>query len=85
MECTVEESVLDIHLVKRPAANSSNGQETADSNELSNGGERLFVINTFALREPFGDKASLVAFDGTVGMILDFEDPFTSNGALVEG
>jgi hypothetical protein len=59
-ECVVEEGVLDVELVHRPAPRDSKSQHCPDSGRLDDGAEGLIVVHPGALSEPSKDLTSFV-------------------------
>ena len=49
MEVSIEESILHIHLIKRPTANSSHSNETSDRCKASNMSKCFLIVNTILL------------------------------------
>ena len=71
MEVSIEESILHIHLIKRPTANSSHSNETFDRCKASYRSKRFLIINAIFLSKAFGNKASLVSFNRSISLGLD--------------
>ena len=45
MEISIEESILHIHLIKRPTANSNHNNETSDRCKASNMSKCFLIVN----------------------------------------
>ena len=79
LEPAVEEGVLDVQLVDRPAAGDGEGEDGADGRRFHDGTEGFPVVHAFLLSESSKDPARLVPCEGTVGVELVPEDPFACN------
>lgn len=78
----MKESVVHVHLMKRPIVNRGNSEETTDSDKFSNRSKGLSIIDSLTLGEPFGDQASFVSLQGTIRIVLEFENPFAPNRTM---
>ena len=78
-EGAVEEGVLDVQLVHRPAPGDGEGQHSADDGGLHDGAESLIVVHTGALGEPPEDPTSLVPVQRTICLQLVLKDPLASH------
>ena len=54
-EVSIEESILHIHLIKRPTANSSHNNETFDRCKMSNRIKCFLIVNTILLSKALGN------------------------------
>ncbi|GMP48701.1 hypothetical protein CsSME_00015967 [Camellia sinensis var. sinensis] len=79
---TIKKSIFDIHLKKRPMANSSDRYQSTESIHLGDRGKGLLIINTILLGKTLGNQVSLVKLKRTIRMSLNFVDPFATNQIL---
>ena len=63
LEVFIKESILYIHLRKRPTANGSHNNETSDRCKTSNRSKCFLIVNAIFLSKTFGNEASLVSFN----------------------
>ena len=55
MEVSIKESILHIHLIKRPTANSSHSNETSNKCKASNKSKCFLIVNTILLSKALGN------------------------------
>ena len=55
MEVSIKESILHIHLIKRPTVNSSHNNETFDRCKASNKSKCFLIVNTILLGKALGN------------------------------
>ena len=53
-EVSIEESILHIHLIKRPTANNSHSNETFDRYKVSNRSKGFLIVNAILLSKALG-------------------------------
>ena len=75
MEVFIEKSILHIHLIKRPTANSSHSNETSSRCKASNRSKCFLIVNTILLSKALGNEASLVSFNRSISLGLDLVNP----------
>ena len=71
----MKKGILNVHLVEIPTTNGGNSKKTLKSGELGHGSKSFSIVNTFALGEAFGNKASFVMFNNAIRIILDLGRP----------
>lgn len=72
---TVQESILNIELVKAPTTGEGKRKHQMDSGMLDNRTESFSIINTKLLFKPFGDQARFVSINCTVSPMFELEYP----------
>jgi hypothetical protein len=75
----VQERVLYIELMNGQGAGGGQGEHRADGGRLGHRVEGLIVVNAGPLGEAAKNPASLVPFQGAVGVELVLEDPFVGD------
>ena len=55
LEVSIEESILHIHLIKRPTANSSHSNETSDRCKATNRSKCFLIVNAIILTKALGN------------------------------
>ena len=55
MKVYIKESILHIHLIKRPTANSSHNNETSDKCKASNRSKCFLIVNAILLSKALGN------------------------------
>ncbi|XP_044374846.1 BTB/POZ and MATH domain-containing protein 2-like [Triticum aestivum] len=78
-ETPVEKGVVDVHLMDRPVARGSNGEDDADRGGLDDGRERLVEVHARSLGEPAQYPACFVPFERPVRLELVAEEPFAGD------
>jgi hypothetical protein len=78
-EIALKESIVDVQLFKGPSAADSKTEYQADSCWLYNRVERLMIVHTGTLVEPFCNKSCLKSVYGTIRMSLNAVDPPATN------
>ena len=78
LEVSIEESILHIHLIKRPTANDSHKNETSDKCKASNKSKCFLIVNAIFLSKAFGNEASLVSLNRSIFLGLDLVNPPTT-------
>jgi hypothetical protein len=76
---TVKKGILDIQLSRLPSMSKSHGEQNANGSWLDNRTERVLVVKTIALFEPFGNESCLVSLYAAIRLVLDFEHPLAVN------
>jgi len=79
----MEKRIVDTKFMKMSILNGSQGKETPDYSKLSYKGESLKIIKAFTMSEAFGNKASFVALNRTIQVMLDLIDPFAAYRSLM--
>lgn len=82
-EIPIEESIMDVKLTYWPIRGNCNGKYDADGSGSDHRAECIKVVNAFILVIAFGNQASFVTFDRSIGMTFDAKDPFTADGLLI--
>ena len=72
VEVSIEESILHIHLIKRPTTNNSYNNEIFDRCKESNRNKYFLIVNTILLSKALGNWASLVSLNKSISLGLDF-------------
>jgi hypothetical protein len=75
----VQERVLYIELMNGPGAGDGQGEHRADGGRLDHRAGGLIVVDAVPLDEAVKNPASLVPFQGAVGVELVLEDPFAGD------
>ena len=83
MEITVEKGILYIKLVNPPMEWESNNKHYFDGRFLHKRVESLKVIETMSVSKFFGNKASLVAINGSIEFVFKFINPFSINNISI--
>ena len=78
LEVSIEKSVLNIHLIKRPIANDSHNNKTSDRCKVSNKTKCFLIVSAIFLSKAFGNEASLVSFNRSTSLDLDLVNPPTT-------
>ena len=55
LEVSIEESILHIHLIKRPMTNDGHSNETFDRCMVSNRSKCFLIVNAILLSKAFGN------------------------------
>jgi hypothetical protein len=75
---SMEKSILNIQLMKRPSLCNSKKQKV-NSIWFNNGTKCILVVKAIPLFETFSNQVSLVHFDGDISMILNLENSLGVN------
>ncbi|CAI7859875.1 unnamed protein product, partial [Closterium sp. NIES-54] len=75
----VEEGVGDVQLMDVQVESGSYGEKQAEGGEADGRSKGVMKINTITLLEAFDNKAGFAAFNRTISVLLDFENPFAWN------
>jgi hypothetical protein len=81
----VQERILHIELMNRPGVGDSQGEDSADHGRLDHRAEGLIVVNAGSLGEAAKNPASLVSFQGAVGIELVLENPLVGDDVGANG
>jgi hypothetical protein len=84
-EGAVQERILHIELMNRPGVGDSQGEDSADHGRLDHRAEGLIVVNAGSLGEAAKNPASLVSFQGAVGIELVLENPLVGDDVGANG
>ena len=76
----VEKSGVHIHHVDFKVFLAGNGKKNAKTSKAAYWSEGLIVVDAFDLRVATDNETGLEAIDGAVSMLLDFEDPSSTDG-----
>ena len=76
---TIEEWIIYIKLTNLPIVRYNNGKDELNISLFNNRTEGFRVVDTFLLSESVRNQARLVAINITIGPVLDFLNPTTSN------
>ena len=79
LKLTLQEHVLDIHMVQMTSFCYRNRKQDTDGHHLRNRGECLIIINVVLLRVELCYLSGLVSVDGTIDVVLDFVHPLASS------
>ena len=82
LEVSIKESILYIHLIKRPMVNSSHSNETSNRCKASNRSKYFLIVNAILLSKALGNEASLVSFNRSISLGLDLVNPPTTYNLL---
>jgi hypothetical protein len=75
----MHEHILYIELMNGPGAGDGQGEHRADGGRLGHRAEGLIVVNARLLGKVTKDPASLIPFQGAVGVELVLEDSFAGD------
>jgi hypothetical protein len=78
-QMTMQERVVDVHLVDRPIAHSGDGEHSPDGGGLDHRTECFVEVDAGALGEPAHDPARLVALHGAVALQFMPEQPLATD------
>ncbi|CAL2268145.1 unnamed protein product [Prunus armeniaca] len=78
----MEECIVDIKLMQIPVVGSDKSKNALNRNHLGSRRKGVMVVKTFSLSVSFGHEMSLIALNSAIRAMLDFIDPFASNGLL---
>jgi hypothetical protein len=76
---TMEESILNIQLTKRPTAGDNHRKQDANGGWLDNRTETILIVNTITLFEPLSHQTSFVTINSAIGLPFDLIHPFAVN------
>ena len=85
LEVSIKESILHIHLIKKPTANSSHSNETFDRWKASNRSKCFLIVDAILLSKALGNDMSLVSFNRSISLGLDLVNPPTTYYRLTRG
>jgi hypothetical protein len=77
LEVSVKVSHLDVHLVEFQIVLGCECEDSLERGEFRHRGKGLVEIDAFNLHEALGNDSGFVFLNGTIGSLLDVEDPFT--------
>lgn len=75
----MKESVINIQLLKVPMFDSCKWQENSNSGSFSNKEKSIKIITVLLLDITFGNYPNLISLNRSIGMILNYVYPFTTN------
>ena len=78
LEVPIKESILHIHLIKRPTTNDGHNNETSNKCKASNKSKCFHIVNAIFLSKALSNKASLVSFNRSISLDLDLVNPPTT-------
>ncbi|CAI7889522.1 unnamed protein product [Closterium sp. NIES-54] len=79
IKSAVEEGVGNVWHMNFQVESGSNGEEEAEGGKADGRSKGVMEINTVAVFETFDNKAGIAAFNRTISMLLDLENPFAWN------
>ena len=79
VEVTVEEGVADVELRDGPPGGACDREDGPYGDWFDDWAESVSVVNAVGLCESASHKSSFVAFDGSIGVFLDFIEPTISD------
>jgi hypothetical protein len=81
----VQEHILHIELMNRPGAGDGEGEHSSDRVRFDHRAEGLIVVSAGSLGEAVKNPASLVPFQGAIGIELVLENPLVSHDVGANG
>ena len=75
----VQESIININLLKRPLIGDSKSKNEANRDRFDNGRETFSIITTILLMKTFCYQACFILIDSSISIFFNTKDPFTSN------
>jgi hypothetical protein len=82
---TVQQHILHIKLINRPAAGDGQGEHGVDHDQLDHSAEGLIIVDTGLLGEAAKDLVNLVLFQRVIGAELVHENLFVGEDIGANG